>query len=357
MQSHLRSTLSDKDISFTRNGKKVSFKRLRVYSPLYFILVGNLKRFSFLKVPWSEEFVDMRSATYPPPYLKTKFKMRWNDKRLYIAAHLEETNLWATKVEHDSPVYRDNGFEVLMDVDGSLFNYKQVQINVLGTMVDQILYKSPWDAKVNETVLEKEWHPDVQQKVYAEGTINTPGDIDRYWNVEMSFSFQALAKSSLRVVPEPSDNDVWFIQFGRSEQKLNVSADNKYFRIPRSKTDWWSWQPCDAINLHLQDRWGLVQFKRKLEDTKFSFQKWHIYKSLFDMMDAMKKYKALHGRYTDEIQELDIPPYLLSGTCVSVPEIKLKNRNGIPDFDVIVKSKFLSHKPAHIRSDRYVTFE
>ena len=299
----------------------------------------------------------MRSATYPAPYMKTKFKMRWNDERLYIAAHLEETNLWATQVEHDSSIWRDNGFEVLMDVDGSMFNYKQIQINALGTMMDQMLFKSPYDGKINETIREKEWHADVQQKVHAEGTVNQPGDVDKYWNVEMAFTFKALAKNSVRVVPQPSDNEVWFLQFGRSEQRLNVTKENTYVKVAGSKTDWWAWQPCDTVNLHLQDRWGLVQFKRKLEDKIFAYQKWHIYKSLFDMMDAMKKYKAIQGKYTDEIHELDIPPYLLSGTCVDIPEIKLLKRNGVKDFDVIVKSKFLSHKPAHIRSDRYVTFK
>jgi len=45
-----------------------------------------------------------------------------------------------------------------------------MQINVLGTMMDQILYKSPYDQVGNETIRAKEWHPDVRKNVYAKGT-------------------------------------------------------------------------------------------------------------------------------------------------------------------------------------------
>lgn len=326
---------------------------------------GKLDDAAWTEVPWSENFVDMRSTVYPKPYLDTKFKMRWDNERMYIGVYLQEKNLWATFNKHDSSIWQENGFEVLMDVDGTLFNYKQVQINVLGTMMDQMIYKSPWDAP-NISVKAKEWHPDARKEVYAEGTVNAPGDEDKYWSVEMSFSFANLAEKSQRVKPEPFENDVWFIQFGRSEQNLTVD-NGKYKKVPGSKTDWWSWQPCDAINLHLQDRWGLVQFKRNLNDKKLRFQKWHIYKSLFDMMDAMKKYKAINGKYTDAIEELDVPPYLLSRTCVDIPKIELTRRenetiydvatNPVSDFDVTIKSMFISHQPAHIRSDRYVSFK
>ena len=281
--------------------------------------------------------------------------MRWDNERMYVGAYIEETNLWATLDEHDSSIWKENGFELLMDVDGTMFNYKQVQINVLGTMMDQILYKSPWDA-VNESIREATWHPDARKEVHVEGTINTPGDVDKYWSVEMSFSFKKLAEKSIRVQDEPSNNEVWFLQFGRSERNLTVE-DGKYKVVPKSKTDWWSWGPCGAINLHLQDRWGLIQFKKNLNDKLFQYDKWHIYKSLFDTMYAMKKYKAVNGRYTTAVEELDLPPYLLSRVCVDIPKIKLVRHDNAPeDFEVTIQSKFVSHRPAHIRSDRYVTF-
>ncbi|KAL4221403.1 hypothetical protein ACF0H5_019661 [Mactra antiquata] len=323
---------------------------------------GKLDEEAWNEAPWSETFVDMRSDVYPKPYYDTKFKIRWDDERLYVGAYIQEENLWATYDKHDSSIWKENGFEMLMDVDGSMFNYKQIQINVLGTMMDQILYKSPMDAENGKKVNEKEWHAEPKKAVYYDGTVNKPGDIDKYWTAEMSFAFSKLYEL---YDSKPQIDDVWFIQFGRSEQNL-TATNGKYEKVKGSSTDWWSWQPCDAINLHLQDRWGLVQFKKNLRDRKFRFEKWHIYKSLFDMMDALKKYKAINGAYTSSIEELDVPPYLLSGACVHVPEIKLSNQKvtlpdgnetTIRDFDVTVKSKYVSHAPAHIRSDRYVQFK
>jgi hypothetical protein len=141
----------------------------------------------------------------------------------------------------------------------------------------------------------------------------------------------------------------------------------QYKIVPGSESQWWSWQQCDTFNLLLQDRWGLVQFKKNLSDKKFQFNRWHIYKALFDMRDAMKKFQSINGKYTNKIEELDVPPYLLSGTCVEIPEITFTFKNNaiafnyvtnpITGFVVTVKSKLISHKPAHIRSDRYVTFQ
>jgi hypothetical protein len=285
---------------------------------------------------------------------------------MYIGVYVQETNLWATLTTQDAAIWTENGVELLMDVDGSLFNFKQMQINVLGTMMDQLLYRSPWDGGWDPSNSEMAWHPNVTKGIYADGSINTPGDEDKYWSIEVSFLFTKLAERSQRAQPNPAENEAWFIQLGRSEQNLTVE-NGQYKKNPGSKPQWWSWQQCDDINLLLQDRWGLVQFKKNLSDKKFRFDRWHIYKALFDMRDAMKKFQSVNGKYTTNIEELDVPPYLLSGTCVEVPEIKFTYRNNetafnpvtnpVTGFEVTVKSKLISHKPAHIRSDRYVTFQ
>ena len=171
----------------------------------------------------------------------------------------------------------------------------------------------------------------------------------------MSFTFDALALNSTRRSSSPDDDEVWFINFGRSEQTLNVSDSNTYVKARGVPTDWWSWQPCGAINLHLQDRWGLMQFKKD-SGGSFNFDRWHIYRALFDTMNAEKKHKVLNAKYTDNLAELDLPPYLMSGVCVDLPTIELTQRDGQQDFFATVKSKLLQNITAHIRSDRYVTF-
>ena len=43
------------------------------------------------QVPWSENFVDMRSKLYPAPV--TRFKMRWDDERLHVGAYLQVSHV------------------------------------------------------------------------------------------------------------------------------------------------------------------------------------------------------------------------------------------------------------------------
>ena len=45
------------------------------------------------QVPWSENFVDMRSKLYPAPVYQTRFKMRWDDERLYVGAYLQVSHV------------------------------------------------------------------------------------------------------------------------------------------------------------------------------------------------------------------------------------------------------------------------
>ncbi|XP_052760386.1 uncharacterized protein LOC128203141 [Mya arenaria] len=325
------------------------------------VIDGRMDEEAWEEVPWSESFVDIRSSSYPKPKFSTKFKMRWDDERLYIGAYIEDTDLWGTIQGQETGIWQDNMIDILMDVDGSMFNYKQIEINVLGTTLDHILYKSPYDSigpNPNWTDNDLSWHPDMKKAVYTDGTVNTPGDKDKFWSVELSMTFEQLANRSERVQASPQDNEVWFMQVGRAHHPLEVE-NGTYQKVPNVSFDemgWWAWQPCDAVNFLLQDRWGLVQFKRSTIDNTFNFQKWHLYRALFDMMDGMNKYKAIHGRFVTMIEELDIPPYLMSGVCVEIPEIKVIDRGVYSGFEITVRSKFLSHKPAHINEERYVWF-
>ena len=246
--------------------------------------------------------------------------------------------------------------QVFLDVDGSLFNYKQVQANVLGTLMDQMLFKSPHNA-INRTAnKDRQWHGEIESAVYTEGTINLPGDTDKYWSIEMAITFESLYQNSnLKKRRKPLDNEVWFTQFARAEYYLDVSR-GKYKKSPQGVEDWWSWQPCDAVNLHIQDRWGLVQFKRDMSDKKFTFPRWHMYKALFESLDALKKYVAVNSKLTHRFEELDLPPYLMTGACVDLLTI-VKLYNKFDQFKIKVKSKVISGLEAEIRSDRKVTFK
>ena len=299
-------------------------------------------------------FVDIRSELYPKPYYDTKFKLRWDDRNIYIGALLQENYIWASKTANDSELWNENIFSVLLSADDSLLNYKQIDVNALGTVMDLLMKKSYWDAP-GQLVHDLKWDSKAKIAVYTPGSVNKPGDRDQYWSVEISIPFETLADRTNRVQQHPRDNEVWFMQFARSQHILRLMKDGKYEIAPNTTGSWWAWQPSGAVNLHLQNRWGLVQFKKTTADKKFEFQNWHIYKALFDVLDAMKLFKAKYGVYTNALGDLDIPPYLLSRACVDVPEIKLRENRSEADFDINVRSMLFDHTPAYIRSDKFVS--
>jgi hypothetical protein len=85
----------------------------RTPSPL--TIDGRLDEPAWRSVPWSERFVDIQGDRRPPPPLRTRVRMLWDDDGFYIAAEMEEPDLWGTLKVRDSVIYQDNDFEVFID--------------------------------------------------------------------------------------------------------------------------------------------------------------------------------------------------------------------------------------------------
>ncbi|KAL4237961.1 hypothetical protein ACF0H5_002671 [Mactra antiquata] len=109
----------------------------------------------------------------------------------------------------------------------------------------------------------------------------------------------------------------------------------------------------NTVNLHLPSRFGLVQFKRDINDKTFYFELWHLYRVLFVIFEAENKYKSVNGMYITELDELSIPPKIVSSDCITL-SISVNGTS----FTASVRSKLNPNLPvANIREDRYVWFD
>lgn len=54
--------------------------------------------------------------------------MLWSDDALYVGAEMQEPQPWANLTLHDSVVFKDNDFEVFLDVDGDNHLYIEVRL-------------------------------------------------------------------------------------------------------------------------------------------------------------------------------------------------------------------------------------
>jgi len=231
---------------------------------------------------WTEDFVDIRRQARSEdsgnpedalhPKYRTRAKLLWDDEYLYIAAILEEPHLWATLLERDAIIYRDDDFEVFLDPDRDGLAYFELEINALGTEFDLFLNKPYKDGGMADIAWDIQG---LRTGVWLMGTINDPMDKDRGWSVEIGIPWTALVSPQRPPVgtprtrwqdgSPPRPGDTWRINFSRVDWPLIV-VDGEYRKAaeptrsnPHPESNW-VWSPQGTINMHIPEMWGMVRF-------------------------------------------------------------------------------------------------
>lgn len=222
---------------------------------------GKLDEAAWRAAPWTNLFVDIEGDTRPRPRFRTRARMLWDDANFYVALDMEEPDLWGTLTERDAIVYNDNDVEVFIDPDGDTHNYYELEVNPLGTVFDLMLVQPyrdggpaiiAWDAA------------GLRIGVDLRGTVNRPGDRDEGWTVEMSIPWRILREAAPGKRP-PRAGEQWRINFSRVEWQLDAKDGRYSKRIDPATakpilSDNWVWSPQGAVDLHMPERWGFVQF-------------------------------------------------------------------------------------------------
>ena len=212
---------------------------------------------------WSEPFVDIEGEPKPRPNWETRVRMAWDSSYFYIAAVMEEPNLWATLTERDAVIYHDNDFEWFIDPDGDSNRYFELEVNALGTIWDLFLDK-PYR---NGGKADNGWDIDgLISAIRLDGSLNDPSDVDLGWAVEMAIPWQAFSDNGRTSIP-PEVGEKWRINFSRVQWDLKViegvyqkrtGEDGK--ALPEHN---WVWSPQGEINMHIPEMWGVVSFVLK----------------------------------------------------------------------------------------------
>ncbi len=221
----------------------LSYDCQRIATPI--VIDGKLDDPAWASAAWTSDFVDIEGSAKPAPRFRTRAKLHYDDKYLYIAAELEEPNVTGTLTKHDSVIFRDNDFEVFIKPLPDTESYYEFEINALNTSWDLFLNKpynqggkadNSWDIAGLKTA------------VAIEGTLNSPNDTDRGWTLEIAWPLAAFA--SRQTVLPPQSGTTWRINFSRVEWKPgNPKEDN------------WVWSPQGVINMHVPERWGYLHFR------------------------------------------------------------------------------------------------
>jgi hypothetical protein len=215
---------------------------------------GRINEPSWKRAPWTRCFVDIEgNDVRPEPRFATRVAMLWDDECLYVAADLEEPDVWGTHTKRDSRIYDDNDFEIFLKPFENRLCYCEFEMNALNTIWDLFLDKpyymggtadSSWDC------------PGLRHAVQIDGTLNWPLDVDSGWSLEVAIPWSGLTRAGVLAPPKPGDQ--WRANFSRVEYKRELVG--RY-------CDNWVWSCQSEINMHIPAFWGFVQFSGKTVGT------------------------------------------------------------------------------------------
>jgi hypothetical protein len=218
-------------------------------------LDGSLDDDAWRAAPWSEAFVDIEGARRPAPRFRTRMKMLWDERYLYVGAALVEPQVWGTITRRDAVIFHDNDFEMFIDPDGDAKDYAELEINALNTVWDLFLsvpYREGGHADDDWDIAR------LRTGVRVSGSVNDPTDADSGWTVAIAIPWASLERAS-RTGSAPRPGDRWRINYSRVEWRTDV-VDEAYRKLPGLREDNWVWSPQGVIDMHQPERWGIVEF-------------------------------------------------------------------------------------------------
>jgi hypothetical protein len=207
-------------------------------------------------------------------------------------------------------IFQDNDFEVFIDPDGDTHAYYELEVNALGTAWDLMLlqpYRDGGPAIHGWDIAGLKVGVDVR------GTLNRPGDKDDAWTVEIAMPWQILREAAPgRTLPQAGDQ--WRVNFSRVEWDVDVNQA-AYAKRLDAKTGKplpeynWVWSPQGAINMHLPERWGFVQFSSAaagsqtipIVENRNERVKWALRRLYY----RQRQFQTEHGRYASDLAALD----------------------------------------------------
>ena len=296
----------------------VPMPRLAPQPPIYFcpkaagelVLDGNINKPFWNNVPFTEDFVDISGGDFPTPRFRTRAKICWDERNLYIAALLEGNEIWATIKQRDSVMYYDNDFEVFINPVNTSHQYFEYEINALNTMFDLFLPK-PYHSGSGALI---SWDSNrLKHGVHIYGSLNDPGDKDKGWTVELAIPFSDITVANTPNIPK--NGDIWRINFSRVQWETEVSGD-KYVKkrdsnnrvLPENN---WVWSPQGIIDMHAPERWGYLQFSTNKAGTKLpefvlpysELQRQYLWLVYY----KQRQYRGVNGKFAKNLKELGIP--------------------------------------------------
>lgn len=221
--------------------------------------------------PFTNQFIDIEGTK--DVKFETRVKMLWDETFLYVYAELEEPHIWGDITQRDAIIYLNNDFEVFINSSENTEAYGEIEVNALNTVWDLLLdrpYRAGGYANFH-------WNLEaLQTAVKINGSLNDASDTDKGWSVEMAIPLEPFIELKNDRKKPVKEGDQWRINFSRVQWEHDIidgqyhrkKVDGKYLREYN-----WVWSNQKAINMHMPENWGIVQFSESEDPSKIEVTK------------------------------------------------------------------------------------
>jgi len=149
---------------------------------------------------------------------RTKVRILWDDKNLYIGAELEDKDIFAIETSKKA-ICQDDVFEIFIKPLTEKTHYYEFHISPKNQKLQFFIPRRGCGS------LDRFYFSSgIKSAVRLSGTLNNWKDIDKGWTVEAAIPFSAF---SMTTAP-PQDGTKWFIFFGRYDYSYYLPQE--YFK-------------------------------------------------------------------------------------------------------------------------------
>lgn len=180
-------------------------------------------------------------------------KLLYTEDALYIAAYLQDEQIWGSLKDRDSDTWNEEVFEVFIDPDGDGADYLELQVTPNNVIFDAHFLKQLGrgeGSRQEQIDRARAFNLEgLQSAVKIDGTVNKEDDEDKSWTIELKLPFAKLPGAQGKA---PTPGQSWSVNLYRFD------------RPRKGQTFAYAWSTQASRSFHEVAKYGKVQFMASL---------------------------------------------------------------------------------------------
>ena len=174
---------------------------------------------------------------------KTKARILWDDRNLYVGYEAEDLDIVAFHTERDDPTYMDDCLEIFINPNPKQHDfYYGLEMNAKAVLYD---YFYAFPKFLMKRFNLNNW----QLATFTRGTLNQRGDKDEGWGLEVAIPWENFEELTGGKTVAPPAGSIWTVNLNRWD---GVE--------PNRSLSQWSNSGLDRPNPHNPSRFGEIVF-------------------------------------------------------------------------------------------------